>query len=118
MIYTPDAGKATALLGNTASAYNQVWHLPTDKNALTIKQVIELAAEAFGRKPDYTLLRLWMIKMVGLFNGTIRESEEMLYQYDSEYLFDSIKFDKTFTFSTTTYQNGIRETVASYGQGK
>lgn len=26
--YTPDAAKATALLGNTPDAYNQVWHLP------------------------------------------------------------------------------------------
>jgi nucleoside-diphosphate-sugar epimerase len=30
--FTPDAAKATALLGNTLDAYNQVWHLPTDKN--------------------------------------------------------------------------------------
>lgn len=29
LTYTPDAGKATAILGNTESAYNQVWHLPT-----------------------------------------------------------------------------------------
>ena len=33
--YTPDAGKATALLGNTLQAFNQTWHLPTDANALT-----------------------------------------------------------------------------------
>jgi len=32
LIYTPDAGQATALLGNTPSAFNQVWHLPTDSN--------------------------------------------------------------------------------------
>jgi len=36
--YTPDAGKATAILGNTESAYNQVWHLPTDPNSLTGKE--------------------------------------------------------------------------------
>ena len=28
--YTPDAAKATALLGNTPDAYGQVWHLPTE----------------------------------------------------------------------------------------
>ncbi|MEQ8563190.1 MAG: NAD(P)H-binding protein, partial [Cytophagales bacterium] len=28
--YTPDAAKATALLGNSEIAYNQVWHLPTE----------------------------------------------------------------------------------------
>ena len=30
--YTPDAARAVALLGNTPDAFNQVWHLPTDKN--------------------------------------------------------------------------------------
>lgn len=27
--FTPDAGRATALLGNTEKAYGQIWHLPT-----------------------------------------------------------------------------------------
>ena len=38
--YTLDAGKATAILGNTVDAYNQIWHLPTDKNALTGKEIV------------------------------------------------------------------------------
>ena len=38
--YTPDAAKATAILGNTADAYNQVWHLPTDKNTLTGREIV------------------------------------------------------------------------------
>jgi len=38
--YTPDAAKATALLGNTYDAYNTVWHLPTDKNTLTGREFI------------------------------------------------------------------------------
>jgi len=112
--YTPDAAKATALLGNTASAYNQVWHLPIDKNALTGKEFMELAARACGVEPKYTVLKKWMIQMAGMFNHNIKETVEMLYQLDSDYLFDSSKFDKTFNFKTTTYQEGIEETVRSY----
>ena len=33
--FTPDAAKATALLGNTPDAYNQVWHLPVSAPALS-----------------------------------------------------------------------------------
>jgi nucleoside-diphosphate-sugar epimerase len=40
--YTPDAGKATAILGNTESSYNQIWHLPTNKNVMTGKQFVKL----------------------------------------------------------------------------
>ncbi|HLG32527.1 MAG TPA: NAD-dependent epimerase/dehydratase family protein [Ignavibacteriaceae bacterium] len=111
--YTPDAGKATAMLGNTDSAYNQIWHLPTNKNVLTGKELIELTAKAFDVKPDYTVLKKWMIQMVGLFNSNVRESVEMLYQNQSDYLFDSTKFERAFNFKPTSYELGILETVRS-----
>ncbi|HMN23292.1 MAG TPA: NAD-dependent epimerase/dehydratase family protein [Ignavibacteriaceae bacterium] len=113
MTYTPDAGKATALLGNTNSAYNQVWHLPTDKNVLTGKEFIELAAKEFGVKPNYTVLKMWMIQMVGFFIPVVKESIEMLYQNENDYLFDSTKFEKAFNFKPTSYQDGIVETAKS-----
>jgi len=113
MTYTPDAGKATALLGNTTSAYNQIWHLPTDKNALTGKEFIELSAKAFGVKPNYMVLKKWMIQMVGMFVPVVKESFEMLYQNEYDYLFDSTKFEKAFNYMPTSYQTGIIETVKS-----
>lgn len=112
-IFTPDAGKATAILGNTESAYNQVWHLPTDKNILTGKEFIELTAKAFGVEPKYTVLKKWMIKMVGIFVPVVKESVEMLYQNEYDYLFDSTKFEKAFNFKPTSYQDGIAATVNS-----
>ena len=113
LTYTPDASKSTAILGNTESAYNQVWHLPTDRNALTGKEFIEKVAAEFGVSPRYRVLPRWMVQMVGLFNVAVRESVEMLYQNDSDYLFDSSKFDKAFDFKTTSYSQGIQETVKS-----
>jgi nucleoside-diphosphate-sugar epimerase len=113
LTFTPDAGKATAILGNTASAYDQVWHLPTDMNVLTGKEFIENVAREFGVKPRHMVLPRWMIQMAGLFSGIIRESVEMLYQNDTDYLFNSSKFEKAFKFKATTYSQGIRETVLS-----
>jgi len=113
MTYTPDAGKATAILGNTPSAYNQIWHLPTDKNVLTGKEFIELAAKEFGVEPKFMVLKKWMIQMVGYFVPVVKESYEMLYQNEYDYLFDSTKFEKTFNFTPTSYQDGITETVRS-----
>lgn len=113
MTYTPDAAKATAILGNTNFAYNQIWHLPTDKNVLTGKEFIELAAKAFGVEPKYTVLKKWMIQMVGMFVPVVKESIEMLYQNEYDYLFDSTKFEKAFNFTPTSYKDGIAETVKS-----
>jgi hypothetical protein len=55
-----------------------------------------------------------MIRIAGLFNSDIRESYEMLYQNDSEYLFDSTKFSKAFNFAPTSYSEGIKHTAAAY----
>ena len=96
--YTPDAGKATALLGNTPTAYNQTWHLPADMDILTGKQFTEIAARILNVKPNITVLPKFMVQMAGLFNPIIKETIEMLYQNDSEYIFDSGKFDKAFAF--------------------
>ena len=113
MTFTPDAGKATALLGNTKTAYNQIWHLPTDKNALTGKEFIEIAAKEFGVKPEYVVLKKWMIQLVGVFIPVVKESIEMLYQNEYDYLFDSSKFEKAFNFVPTSYKDGIAATVKS-----
>ena len=114
--YVPDAARAMALLGNTDAAYNQVWHLPTDKNALTGKELIELAAKALNAPARYTVLSRWMLRVIGLFMSVARESIEMLYQNESNYLFDSSKFDKTFDFKTTSYADGIIKTAQSMSE--
>lgn len=106
--FTPDAGKATALLGNTASAYNQVWHLPTTKEKLTTQQWIELIAEEIGVAPKIQVIPKWMLQVMGLFNPTIKEFPEMLYQNELDYVFDSSKFEKAFGMVATAPKDGVR----------
>lgn len=109
--YAPDAAKGTALLGNTPAAFNQVWHLPTDKNAMTGEKIIPLIAAEFGVNSKYMNIPKWILRIIGLFNSNIRESIEMLYQNDSNYLFSSEKFEKAFNLKPTLYITGIKETV-------
>jgi nucleoside-diphosphate-sugar epimerase len=109
--YTPDAAKATALLGNTLDAYNQVWHLPTDKHTLTGRELIGLFSLEMNKLSKVMEMPLWMIRIVGLFVPIMKEMPEMMYQYDRDYFFDSSKFDTRFNFKTTTYQEGVKNTV-------
>ncbi len=115
--YTVDAGKATAFLGNTDSAYGQVWHLPTASNPLTGKQWVEHVAEKLNVKPKYRVASKTMVQLLGLFMPAMKESVEMLYQYDRDYIFESGKFEKAFNFKPTTYQEGIDAIVRTdYGK--
>ncbi|MBO9632872.1 MAG: NAD-dependent epimerase/dehydratase family protein [Chitinophagaceae bacterium] len=109
--YTPDAAKATAILGNTASAYNQVWHLPTSSERLTGKDFITKAAALKGVKASYFVLNTFLLSLAGLFNRTIKELVEMQYQNNQDYFFDSQKFCKAFGFTPTSYENGMKEVL-------
>jgi len=109
--YTPDAGRATALLGNTPDAYNQVWHLPTAKNSLTGKEWIEAIGNEMDKPAKIQLASRSMVKLMGLFIPVMREIPEMMYQYDRNYEFISDKFMNRFEFEITPYQLGIRQII-------
>lgn len=110
-IYTPDAGKATALLGNTPDAYNQIWNLPTDRKSLTGEQWINLFAKEMGQRNNYKLISGWMVRLLGIFIPFMKELFEMRYQFDRDYFFDSIKFEKYFKYQPTKYETGVKEIV-------
>ncbi|QDH77689.1 NAD-dependent epimerase/dehydratase family protein [Echinicola soli] len=109
--FTPDAGKALALLGNTEDAYNQVWHLPTASNPPTGKEWIYLIAKELGKTPKHQVLPPWFFAASGWFVPFMRELKEMLYQYDRPYVFDSTKFQENFFFKPTKYKVGIKKII-------
>lgn len=109
--YVPDAAKATALLGNTEDAYNQVWHLPTANNPFTGKEWIDAIAGELGVKPQYLSAPKWVVRILGLFIPIMKEMVEMTYQYDRDYVFDSSKFESRFGIKPTPYSNGIQEII-------
>lgn len=111
-IFTPDAGKATALLGNSEHAFNQTWHLPTAE-AITGRALVALFAKAFNVSPKTSVLSPLMITMLGLFISVLKEFKEMLYQYEFDYQFDSSKFQNAFGMSPTRYEDGVKMIAAS-----
>nr|MBK9652480.1 NAD-dependent epimerase/dehydratase family protein [Bacteroidota bacterium] len=111
--YTPDAAKATAILGNTDDAYNQVWHVPTTKEKLSNLQWIQLIANELKVEPKIQALPVWFIHILGLFIPVMKEFPEMIYQYEQDYFFDSTKFEKRFNISATTPKEGIKILVES-----
>ncbi len=117
LTYVKDAALATAIVGNNDSAFNQVWHAPTDKNALSGRQIISLAANAFNGNPDFTVIPVWMLKIIGTFNTIIRENNEMMYQLENDFLLDSSKFENTFKIFPTSYEKGFAVTAGYMKNG-
>ncbi len=109
--YVPDAARATALLGNTPSAYGQVWHLPTAADPCTGREWIAHIAAALKTQPRYRVAGSGLVRLLGVFMPIMRETVEMLYQYDRDYIFDSRKFEAAFNIAPTPYEEGIRSVV-------
>lgn len=106
--FTPDAAKATAILGNTPDAFNQVWHVPTTREKLTNQNWIELIARELDAIPKVQKVPNWMLHALGLFIPVMREFPEMMYQYEQDYILDSSKFEKRFGITATPPEAGIK----------
>lgn len=110
LIWTPDASRGMGLIGNTPDAYGQTWHLPIDPDRLTYGGMIKVAAEITGRHIRHTTLPRLAFKIGGLFNASVKESDELMPRYRQDNIFDSSKFAARFPdFGVTTYRAGIAQ---------
>lgn len=118
LIWTPDASKAMALIGNTPGTYNQTWHLPCDDNRLTYKQLIALASDIYGRQLQYSVIPRFVLKVGAIFNKQMNELQELLPRYEHNNLFISTKFKHRFPeFIVTTYRQGIEQIMSEQKAG-
>jgi nucleoside-diphosphate-sugar epimerase len=109
--YTRDAGRSLGVLGNTASAYGQVWHALTSKEQITGEQYVRIACELSGRPYALQVVRRWMLFLMGIFVPIVRENTEMLYQFEYDYRFDSSKVERALGLAATGYREGIAATL-------
>ena len=108
--YTIDSAKGLVLLSDREECFNQTWHLPT-YTPIDGETFIHIVAKELGIAPDYFVLSKGMIKMAGIFNKTVQELYEMLYQNEFNYFFDSSKFNNYFNFKPKSFSAGIYETI-------
>lgn len=111
--YTPDAGRAVAVLGNSPEAYGQTWHAPTSLEQITGEEFVRIACEAAGRPYGLQPVPRWILRLMGLFVPIIRENMEMMYQFEYDYRFDSSKITGAFGLEAMPYRSGIGVTVGA-----
>jgi nucleoside-diphosphate-sugar epimerase len=109
--YTRDAGLTLAALGNTPTAYGQVWHALTSKDAMTGEQFVRIACELSGRPYALQVAPRWMLSLMSLWVPVVRENMEMLYQFERDYRFDSSKIERALGLTATGYREGLATTL-------
>ena len=115
LTYIPDAGRAVAALGQRADAFDAIWHMPTDPNPLTGRQLVELIGSLLGKESRHIVLPKLLLQMVGLFDGAVRGLLEMSYQFEQDYRFDSAKIARAYGLTATPMQQGLAEHLKVLG---
>ena len=116
LTYTPDAAKAIYILAKHPEAFNQTWILPAVSPPLTGKQFIALAAKYMNAPNKLQVIPRWILGIAGLFNPMMKEIHEMAYQDQYGYQLDSSKFNQTFHFTPTSYEDGVKATAEWFMQ--
>ena len=111
--FVEDFARGLITLGTHEQALGQVWHIPTAP-ALTGRQYIALASEAAGVQARALAVSGLLLRVPGLTNAVLRESVEMLYEFNEPYLFDGSKYTRAFDGLPTSHQEAMRRTVAWY----
>lgn len=119
LIWTPDASRATALIGNTPDAFGQTWHLPVDKSHPTYKEFIRMASGIYGKDLKYSVVPKLFFTIGSFFNQRVKELLELLPRYEHDNIFDDSKFRRRFPdFQVTTYRQGIGQIRNEQFSGK
>ncbi|HEY9095949.1 MAG TPA: NAD-dependent epimerase/dehydratase family protein [Hydrogenophaga sp.] len=111
--YTPDAGRALAVLGQTEAAFGQTWHLPTAQEPITGQVLADMACDVAGQPRRLQVLPNWLLRPLGWFVPPLRENREMMYQMQHDYRFDSGKIERALGLTPTPYRAGIEATWAT-----
>ena len=110
--YIPDIAEALHLLGTSDKSWNQVWNVPTAP-AMTIREIIEMTNHLLHKHLKPTVSNEFMTSILRLFIPALAEMKELKYQLVQDYVFDSSKFEKAFSYTPTTMEEGL-ETVIDH----
>jgi nucleoside-diphosphate-sugar epimerase len=111
--YVPDIGRGLVILGEREQALGQAWHLPSPET-LTTRQFVEMIFEEVGKPARVQAAPKILLRAMGLFNPGIRETIEMLYEFEEPFVVDHSKFEEAFGEQATPLREAIRGTVRWY----
>ena len=111
--YAPDIGKGLVILGEREEALGQAWHLPSPET-VTTREFVEMIFEEVGKPARVQAAPKILLRAIGLFNPGIRETIEMLYEFEEPFVVDHSKFERVFGEHATPLKEAIGETVRWY----
>jgi len=111
--FIDDFAKGLVTLGENEKALGQIWLVPSAET-VTTRAFITIVSEELGKPIKIQAAPRWLISMLGIFDPTMRELPEVMYQSEQPFVVDHGKFERAFGISTTPHREAIRRTLDWY----
>ena len=111
--YAPDIGKGLVILGEHEEALGRPWHLPSSET-VTTREFVRMVFEEAGGEPKMQRAPKPLLWALGLFNPALRETIEMLYEFEEPFVVDHSAFARAFGDHATPLREAIGLTVRWY----
>jgi nucleoside-diphosphate-sugar epimerase len=111
--YAPDIGKGLVILGEREEALGRAWHLPSPET-VTTREFVGMIFEEVGKPARLQAAPKLVLRALGLFNPPLRETIEMLYEFEEPFVVDHSDFTRSFGEQATPLREAIQRTVRWY----
>lgn len=109
-----DNAKALLSLALDSTTHGQVWHLPVGE-PITIEEVCSIFNKELGTDFKISFMPKLLRKLLGIFIKPLKEFDEMIFQFETDYIFSCEKFKTKFPdFEITPYEIGLRKMIQSF----
>jgi nucleoside-diphosphate-sugar epimerase len=110
--YINDVARALVAVGGDERAWGRAWHAPNNP-PLSQRQMIRALGVAAGMKNvKVSSIPPVALRALGLFNPTIRELHETMYQFNQPFVMDSSAMTETFGLTPTSIEASLDATIA------
>ena len=93
--YVPDLAAAMVELPQAPQAWGRAWHVP-NAPAVTQRELVAIAARAAGTEPTVRRVARWQLKALGMFSAPMRETVEMAYEFEHDFVVDHSDYAQHF----------------------
>ena len=108
--YVVDFGEALVRLALDGRSLGRAWHVP-NAPAISTKAFLELTASIMGVEPKSVTRTKFQLRLAGLFIPPAKESIEMLYEFEEDFVVDHSAYATTFGDHATPLADSLESTV-------
>ena len=111
--YVPDVARAMAAIGTSDESWGRVWIAPV-LETMTSRELAQRLWNEFGHDGDANVSAIKGLgaRLIGLFNPMMRESIEMMYEFDRPFIADASAIAKTLGVAATPVAEAISAMTA------